>query len=83
MGRPELGGRLHGTRRHGGGPGSRIRRRQRDGADVRTGTLDGLQHRPRERGPAAVYHRRERESHHKHVADEQGIKIWVYHHRRR
>lgn len=72
MGGPELGGRLHGARRHGGDPGPRVRRRQRDGPGIRAGTLDGLQHRTGERGADAIHHRRERKSHHEHVPDEQG-----------
>lgn len=80
MGRSELGSRLHSTRRHGGGPGSRVRRWQRDGPGVRAGTLDGLQHRPRERRPVAVHNRRERKSHHKLVSDEQGTILYHYRH---
>jgi len=80
MGGPELGGRFHGSRWHGGGPGSSIRRRQRDVVGVRAGTLDGLQHRPRERGPVAVHHRRERKSRHEHVPGEQGNILYRYRH---
>lgn len=70
MGGQKLGGRFHGSRGHGRGPGPGVRRWKRDGLAVRAGTLDGLQHRTGERGTVTVRHRRERESYHKHDPDE-------------